>query len=434
MVDCVQGLGKQSLNLDETSINYAPFSGHKLYAPKGIGFLYLSENTPLTPFIAGGGQESGARSGTENIPGIAALKKLFELMTDSASNVFKPISVLSRYRNNIAAALQHTFDDIVFNNDFNLSVPTTLNFSVSNMSGSEVMNLFDSAGIRVSAGSACSAGAASSFVLEAMGLSQWRCENAIRLSFGPMTSEDEIDNACQRIYQLKDKLADACMLTEVNKDTPCAVGINQYVVGDQLMYLIVNKSHNAILFNPIESELDKVNRLLAKQGILIKQYISDMPLFTLPCGSDVIPVNELSQALLNEFELIMEQGVLYLVTDKTKWPLKSEFRNNAGVSEIKSKDLSAQIAHNKIDSVIDIREQYEHQEGELNDYLLMPSSKIKNIPAHRLLNEFLVGNLSDQDHYVLVCRSGRRSSISCQLLNSFGLSKVNNLTGGVAFL
>jgi rhodanese-related sulfurtransferase len=174
--------------------------------------------------------------------------------------------------------------------------------------------------------------------------------------------------------------------------------------------------------------------LLAKQGILIKKYISDMPLFTLPCGSDVIPVNELSQALLNEFELIMEQGVLHLVTDKTKWPLKSEFSNNAGVSEIKSKDLSAQIAHNKIDSVIDIREQYEHQEGELNDYLLMPSSKIKNIPAHRLLNEFLVGNLSDQDHYVLVCRSGRRSSISCQLLNSFGLSKVNNLTGGVAFL
>ena len=121
MVDCVQGLGKQALNLDKTSINYAPFSGHKLYAPKGIGFLYLSENAPLTPFIAGGGQESGARSGTENLPGIAGLKKLFELMLENTDSVFKPVDELNGYREQLASALTYTFDEIVFNNDFSAS-------------------------------------------------------------------------------------------------------------------------------------------------------------------------------------------------------------------------------------------------------------------------------------------------------------------------
>ena len=64
LVDCVQALGKRPMNLATTSIDYAPFSGHKLYAPKGIGFIYIRDSAPFTPFIAGGGQESGLRSGT----------------------------------------------------------------------------------------------------------------------------------------------------------------------------------------------------------------------------------------------------------------------------------------------------------------------------------------------------------------------------------
>ena len=74
MVDCVQALGKTSLDLANTSIDYAPFSGHKLYGPKGIGFVYIRENAPFTPFIAGGGQEGGLRSGTENLPGLSGIE------------------------------------------------------------------------------------------------------------------------------------------------------------------------------------------------------------------------------------------------------------------------------------------------------------------------------------------------------------------------
>ena len=85
MVDCVQALGKIALNLAQTSIDYAPFSGHKLYAPKGIGFVYIRENAPFTPVIAGGGQESGLRSGTENLPGMAAINVIFkQLMAEES--------------------------------------------------------------------------------------------------------------------------------------------------------------------------------------------------------------------------------------------------------------------------------------------------------------------------------------------------------------
>jgi len=73
MVDCVQALGKLPLDLANTRIDYAPFSGHKLHAPKGIGMLYVRDGAPYTPLMIGGGQEGGQRSGTENMAGIAAL-------------------------------------------------------------------------------------------------------------------------------------------------------------------------------------------------------------------------------------------------------------------------------------------------------------------------------------------------------------------------
>ena len=150
MVDCVQALGKKQLDLSATTIDYAPFSGHKLYAPKGIGFLYIRAGSAYTPFIAGGGQESGMRSGTENLPGIAGLNKLFSLLLDKSDTTFKSIDVLSNYRAQIKNAIEETFDEVTFNHSFEHSVPTTLNFAVNELTSKEVIDLFDAAGIRVS--------------------------------------------------------------------------------------------------------------------------------------------------------------------------------------------------------------------------------------------------------------------------------------------
>ncbi|MGC4023691.1 MAG: aminotransferase class V-fold PLP-dependent enzyme [Mesorhizobium sp.] len=96
LVDCVQALGKLPLDLASTRIDYAPFSGHKLYAPKGIGLLYVRAGAPFTPLIVGGGQEAGLRSGTENMAGIAALGAVLAALERGASSAPWPSCRLAR--------------------------------------------------------------------------------------------------------------------------------------------------------------------------------------------------------------------------------------------------------------------------------------------------------------------------------------------------
>ncbi|TAH11216.1 MAG: aminotransferase class V-fold PLP-dependent enzyme [Curvibacter sp.] len=203
LVDCVQALGKLDLNLQTTRIDYAPFSGHKLYAPKGIGMLYVRASSPFTPLMVGGGQEDGQRSGTENMPGIAALGAVLEALEAGhvgEGAVFRPDAYLQQARMRLAHALQSAFPGLVFNMPFAGSLPTTLNFSVPGQTSKALLNLFDAAGMRISAGSACSAAKAEpSFVLCAMGVPAWQAEGAARLSIGALCDDDLIDEACARI-------------------------------------------------------------------------------------------------------------------------------------------------------------------------------------------------------------------------------------------
>ena len=200
MVDCVQALGKLPLNLGRTRIDYAPFSGHKLYAPKGIGMLYVREGAPYTPLMCGGGQEAGQRSGTENMAGIAALGAVLRALEEGTT--FRNHAQMAAARDRLAVALRAAFPGIVFNASFEHALPTTLNFSVPGRSGKTLLDLFDAAGVRVSAGSACSAAkTAPSYVLLAMGLPEERCANAVRMSFGPLADDAFIEAACARILR-----------------------------------------------------------------------------------------------------------------------------------------------------------------------------------------------------------------------------------------
>jgi cysteine desulfurase len=198
MVDSVQALGKLSMKLAATRIDYAPFSGHKLYAPKGVGLLYLRAGAPYTALMAGGGQEAGLRSGTENMAAIAALGAVLEALEQGAT--FRSRHELAAFRERIAGALRAALPGVVFNAPFETSLPTTLNFSVPGLASKVLLGLFDAAGVRVSAGSACSAArAAPSYVLEAMQRPQWCAEGAVRMSFGPLSDAAFIDAACARI-------------------------------------------------------------------------------------------------------------------------------------------------------------------------------------------------------------------------------------------
>ncbi|WP_429201502.1 aminotransferase class V-fold PLP-dependent enzyme [Massilia sp. UYP11] len=206
LVDCVQALGKLPLHLGASRIDYAPFSGHKLHAPKGIGMLYVREGAPFTPLICGGGQEDNGRSGTENMAGIAALGAVLAAL--ERGDTFLGLEELQARRARLVDALTRAFPGIVFNAPLTHALPTTLNFSVPGVASAELLDLFDAAGMRVSAGSACAASkAAPSYVLDAMGLPAWRSASAVRLSIGPLPDDAALELACERIARCGAALA-----------------------------------------------------------------------------------------------------------------------------------------------------------------------------------------------------------------------------------
>ena len=269
LVDSVQAVGKVDLDLSSMSIDYAALSGHKIYAPKGIGVLYAHRDAPLIPLLAGGGQESGARGGTENLPGVAALGAVFQCFNDPQSSVFQSTEVLRRHRDRLVEALQMAFPSIVFNAPFENSVPTTLNFSVPGFSSKEILDLFDAASIRVSSGSACGSAVQGSFVLEAMGLETWQSDSAIRLSFSTCTTAEEIKTACDRIVEAGNALCDSCLAISNSigaSSTHPVDGLIQLKYENQCSWILIDQStHSCVIFDPVEQLAERIELLVRCQ-------------------------------------------------------------------------------------------------------------------------------------------------------------------------
>ncbi|APW44888.1 aminotransferase class V-fold PLP-dependent enzyme [Rhodoferax saidenbachensis] len=232
LVDCVQALGKLGLDLQSKRIDYAPFSGHKLYAPKGIGMLYVRRGAPFTPLMAGGGQEGGLRAGTENMPGIAALGAVLQALQQG--DTFASHDTLRGYRDQLERSLRNAFPAIEFNAPLPRSLPTTLNFSVPGLASKTMLDVLDAAGLRVSAGSACSAAqSAPSYVLEAMGLPAWRTTSAVRLSIGPLVNSALVDAACEAIAQCGAALR--AMQSEEGTGIPAAAPCSAHDVAEMTL-------------------------------------------------------------------------------------------------------------------------------------------------------------------------------------------------------
>jgi cysteine sulfinate desulfinase/cysteine desulfurase-like protein/glyoxylase-like metal-dependent hydrolase (beta-lactamase superfamily II)/rhodanese-related sulfurtransferase len=270
MVDCVQALGKTQLELANTTIDYAPFSGHKLYGPKGIGFVYIREGAPFTPFIAGGGQEGGLRSGTENLPGLAALNVIFDELLGEGDGVFSSAQILKEYRSQLSVALKSAFPTVVFNHSFDNSVPTTINFAIPGFTSKEIMDLFDAANIRVSSGSACSSKVTRSFVLDAMGLEAWRSESAIRMSFGPAVTPQQISEACDRIQHCAQALGHSCLvdINGMTQDRDELDGLLQLKVGGSCCWLYADrKNGQAVVIDPLVEVQERLLTILECQKL-----------------------------------------------------------------------------------------------------------------------------------------------------------------------
>lgn len=194
--DCVQGYCQTDIDVDLDFIDFLSASGHKIHAPKGVGFLYARKKDLLSPIIYGGSQEYGLRGGTHNTPYIVgmgwAAKFAHEMYLNSDNSYGK---MIERIKQHILSELPSAhINGTPFANS------KTINIRFDGIDGETLLMVLDSMGIEVSAGSACSAHyAVPSHVLSAIGLTDDEARGSIRISISKYTTIEEIDEAAQAI-------------------------------------------------------------------------------------------------------------------------------------------------------------------------------------------------------------------------------------------
>ncbi len=186
--DAVQGYCKLPFTARSLGADMITLSAHKINAPKGTGALYVRSGVKLPPFLLGGGQEGGLRSGTENMPGIAAFAAAAAAaMADKG------------YRERMNALREHTLARLRAENPplvvIGGGAPHLLCVSLPGWRSEVLLNFLDAKGVSISKGSACKRGARS-HVLEAMGLDARVIDGAVRVSFSRLTTQEEADYFC----------------------------------------------------------------------------------------------------------------------------------------------------------------------------------------------------------------------------------------------
>ena len=191
--DAVQAVGHIPLSVRDMGIDALSLSGHKLYAPKGIGALYVHPKVKILPLIEGGEQERGMRAGTENVPAIVGLGCAAKLANEEMAAEGKRIRALGEKLAHGIQLLQGAY--INGKNPASESrLPGNVNFGIAGIASDTMLIRLDLAGFAVSAGSACSAGSiAPSHVLMAIGCTKARAGESIRVSLGRFTKEKDID-------------------------------------------------------------------------------------------------------------------------------------------------------------------------------------------------------------------------------------------------
>lgn len=190
--DAAQSAGKVAVNLDDLGADLLTLAGHKFYAPKGIGALYVRRGTPLSPVNVGADHEHGLRPGTENVAFIAGLGAAARL---ARLGLAEAPAQLRALRDRLHGLLAADIPGLALNGHPEMRLPNTLNLSFPGISGHALLEAA-AADVAASTGSACHAGSqAASGVLGAMGLSAERAAGAVRLSVGRYTSESDLDRA-----------------------------------------------------------------------------------------------------------------------------------------------------------------------------------------------------------------------------------------------
>ena len=194
----------QPINVQKMQIDMLSLSGHKLYAPKGTGALYVKNGIEFEKFIDGGHQEKNKRAGTENVSGIVGLGKACELAN---INLEEHQKYLTKLRDYYILQVQEKIPNVRLNGSKKERLPGNANFSFELVDGQSLLLNLDAKGICASSGSACSTGSSNpSHVLLAIGLSPELAYGALRTTFGEENTKEDIDYLVNSLQETVDRL------------------------------------------------------------------------------------------------------------------------------------------------------------------------------------------------------------------------------------
>ncbi|WP_456401452.1 cysteine desulfurase family protein [Persephonella sp.] len=200
--DTVQSFCK--INIPIEYVDFLSVSGHKINAPKGIGFLRRNSNLKISPLLYGGGQEFGIRSGTENPVSILALSESIKFWDKEGESLINKLTELS---NKFIYGLLEIIPEVKIINKDSKRIPNIVNVIFPKIKGHTMVMALNSEGIEVSSGSACSSGSPSpSDVLLAYGLSEEEALRSVRFSFGIFNTEDEVEICLEKIKTVYSRL------------------------------------------------------------------------------------------------------------------------------------------------------------------------------------------------------------------------------------
>ena len=202
-LDAVQAAGKVPINLEELGVQYVSLSAHKLYAPKGVGALYVNRRARFTPLFRGS-QEESKRGGTQNVASIVAFGKAAEL---AEAHLLMAAEKIAKLRDRFEQDLLTMIEGVRRNGTDEPRLPNTSNLTFTGIEAETALMLFDKEGLCCSAGSACSSGSINpSHVLTAMGVTRDEARSSLRFSLGRTTTDADIDRALEIIPRIIAKL------------------------------------------------------------------------------------------------------------------------------------------------------------------------------------------------------------------------------------
>jgi cysteine desulfurase len=189
--DAVQAAGRIPLDVEALGVDLLSLSAHKFSGPKGVGVLYVRSGTPLSPLVVGGPQEGGLRAGTENVAGAVGVACALDL---ARAEMPAETPRLARLRDRFEATIVERIPDVRINASTAERLPTIASVAFAGVDRATLLVRLDLAGVSLSAGSACAAGASEpSHVVAAIHPPAWVEASSVRFSFGKLTTEEDVE-------------------------------------------------------------------------------------------------------------------------------------------------------------------------------------------------------------------------------------------------